>query len=340
MKTKNVGSPSSRNSGFDREVTTAKPKKRGRPKKVRTTVEIDPEIASLAKKEGSKINRNGNLKRQGRSTSFRFIHVLKAYDCAKQGFSDRAIADAIGINKHVLVRWIRKYSRLRIAIKVGRKKIQTAGTFEKYVYDQLSPKMRIVWDKLMKFHNQGAIQKVEVLLDGKGESVRQAMFIHALVHSNFNASRACSFVNITKQRLLKWQMDDEFAQLLEEIDWHKKNFMEGSLMDLVAAGDKQAIMFVNKTLNRDRGFGNKIEVEHKGAIGHTHQHNVMDFTPVLDRLPVKYKMKVLEVMQEVNKETKEAAENGGQLKLGVKDKDVIDVDFEVVEKAIEEDEDE
>ena len=61
-----------------------------------------------------------------------------------------------------------------------------------------------------------------------------------------------------------------FAKLIDELKWQQKNYYEQALVDLVAKGDAYAITFVNRTVNRDRGYGDKIEVEHSGTIQHNH----------------------------------------------------------------------
>ena len=54
--------------------------------------------------------------------------------------------------------------------------------------------------------------------------------------------------------------------MIEEIEWHKCNFFEEALVDLVAMRNPGAVMFVNRTKNADRGYSEKIQVEHSGAI--------------------------------------------------------------------------
>ena len=57
--------------------------------------------------------------------------------------------------------------------------------------------------------------------------------------------------------------------MILEIHISKKDFYEQCLVDLVQMRNLGAILFVNRTINRDRGYNDKIEVEHSGTVVHT-----------------------------------------------------------------------
>ena len=92
--------------------------------------------------------------------------------------------------------------------------------------------------------------------------------MYALAATTYSASKACVMLNISKKTFEYWCQDPEFHELWSEIEWHKKNFCEDKLMELVANGWPAAVIMVNKTLNSDRGYGNKLQVT--GSIQHTH----------------------------------------------------------------------
>jgi hypothetical protein len=117
------------------------------------------------------------------------------------------------------------------------------------------------------------------------------LFLFALVEGNWNPSAACGKVGISKQTLETWcRTDNGFADLMDEIVWHKKNWAESALMQLVDRGDSPATVFVNKTLNADRGYNVKQTVEHTGVVNHEH---VVISVEELD-LPLEIKRLVLE----------------------------------------------
>jgi hypothetical protein len=62
------------------------------------------------------------------------------------------------------------------------------------------------------------------------------------------------------------ETDPEFAELVDEIHLHKKDFFESKLVELVQSGDSSATIFANKTMNRDRGYGDKTTIEHTGTV--------------------------------------------------------------------------
>jgi hypothetical protein len=112
-------------------------------------------------------------------------------------------------------------------------------------------------------------QRIEALLGDHGRRVRQHLWVHALICRNFNPSAACRAVNVSFDVVESWKrQDDRFRKLIEEIHEHKKNFFESQLVKLAKKGDVNAILFANRTLNRDRGYGDKTQVEISGSINH------------------------------------------------------------------------
>jgi hypothetical protein len=87
----------------------------------------------------------------------------------------------------------------------------------------------------------------------------------------FNPSKALKTLGLSKARLDKWVSDDpDFAKLVDEIHWHKKNFYESKFNQAVNDGELPAVLHAAKTILSDRGFGDKRKVEISGTI----QHNV------------------------------------------------------------------
>ena len=137
---------------------------------------------------------------------------------------------------------------------------------------------------------------MERLLDNAGKRARQHLFLYALTASNFNASEACRKVNISRKTFENWvTTEPEFGQLIDEMHWHKKNFFESALVGLIRSGDSSATIFANRTLNRDRGYNEKFELEVKGQVNHAHAHIVQ-----IDdlNLPIKVRRLILEAMRD------------------------------------------
>jgi hypothetical protein len=74
-------------------------------------------------------------------------------------------------------------------------------------------------------------------------------------------------VGISRGYMEKWKEDPEFLQMLEEIQFHKKNFYERALIGLVAENHAGAILFVNKTYNADRGYSERLDLNVNAQTG-------------------------------------------------------------------------
>jgi len=174
---------------------------------------------------------------------------------------------ALEIDPKALRQRLHKDPNLQLAKQIAdeqRKTLADGMDFGGYVMERLSPESRKVWDDIQFWEDN--FTKVEAILDGKAKRIRQELFIHALVTNCFDVSTALRVTGVSRGMLDKWRNDIGFRQLLEDIHWHKKNFFETALIKLVQDGNPAAVMFVNKTINRDRGYQEKVEVQHTGTI--------------------------------------------------------------------------
>jgi len=216
-------------------------------------------------------------KRKARSWKDEFI--LTAYDLARTGLSDSKIAENLGVQFATLREWTKRYSLLALAIKKGREIVKEDSgtvTFADYVYKRLPEDLQELWDDIQECSREkNGIKRIEALFKGRGLRARQHLFIHAVTASNFNFSEACRKVGINRETFNGWkERDPDFARLVDEIHWHKGNFFENALLTRVKHGDPLAIMFANRTFNRDRGYGNKVEVNVTGSVQHVHTVDV------------------------------------------------------------------
>lgn len=132
-------------------------------------------------------------------------------------------------------------------------------SFGEYVFKNLTPEAKKIWEKLNYWaEHSNRQQYVEQIISGTSKRIRQELFIHALVSTHFDMSKALSLTGLSKNTLMDWMATDlEFRQLVEEIQWHKKNFFESALLDLVRERNPLAVIWVNKTANADRGYSEK-----------------------------------------------------------------------------------
>ena len=247
---------------------------------------------------------------------------FKAYELAKTGLNDQDIAKSLGISRPTLNAWRKKRKVLDKAIREGRKVIMEGGaaSFQDYVHQQLPEKLKSYWDALCALDKDGKLsaEDIEAVLQDAGLRGRQNLWLHALIHSNFNPSDACRKVNVSRKTVSHWLNDRHFRELFQEIQWHKKNFFEGALIGLVASGDTSATIFVNKTVNRDRGYGERIKIDHE----HQHKVEVVSMQQILDKVDLETKKKMLAAMRDVQ-------ERPALPPAGFEGGDTIDAEWEV-----------
>lgn len=203
--------------------------------------------------------------------------AIDIYRWAKSGNTNEEIAKKC----HIAIstfndRWRVNYPETEYALEQGRKdrkeEGEKGGSLVDYVYERLSPELRRVWDEIefWQEHAQGP-EKIEGILGKESVKVRQHLWMHAMLVSDFNGSDACRMVNISKRTLDKWLAEDpDFPALVDELNYHKKNFFESQMIRMGKAFSEKAVIHANKTLNRDRGYGEKISVEHSGSVQHNH----------------------------------------------------------------------
>lgn len=195
--------------------------------------------------------------------------LLDFYDAFLRDPSYTKVAAALEMKSvKTLEARLQKYPALRYAKKLADERRGNRESLSNYIFKHLSPEAQRMWEEIQFWaDSESAYTKVQAILNGKTRKLRQELFIHALVHGGFNLSEACRVVAIPKCTLEEWKTDSEFLQLLEEIQWHKKNFFEHALIDLVEQRHPGATIFVNRTQNADRGYNEKIQVEHTGNVG-------------------------------------------------------------------------
>ena len=214
-----------------------------------------------------------------------------------KGLSNYQISKRLKVTSTTLQNWIRKNPELKRTIRKGKDErkvkqkkkdkkqhiLKQLESFPEYVYKRLDPRVQAYWDVINEFDKtQSGVEKTEALLKKGGKYIRQSLFVHAWIVSNFKISFALRKTNIGRTTFEKWKRDPEFLQLIQDIDWYKGNFIEEALMDLIVMRDTSAIIHASKTFNRKRGYNEKLEIE----------ANVTTNENAFDKLPLELKKQI------------------------------------------------
>lgn len=210
-------------------------------------------------------------------TLWKTIYIFTAYELAKSGMTGVKIAKVLGVSHPTFRKWEEKKEAFRTAIREGRKAHKINGSkgvsFRDYVFKRLPEDLRQLWRNLNKLDiARSGPEKIEALLAKGGKRVRQHLFLYAWVSANFSISNALGKVNLSRGTFDLWkEKDPEFAMLIDEINWHKKNFFEDHLCKLIKGGDTSATIFANETYNRDRGYSKRHDIDVKVSGETTHR---------------------------------------------------------------------
>jgi hypothetical protein len=107
----------------------------------------------------------------------------------------------------------------------------------------------------------------------KGILVRQSLFLHALISKSFRVSQAMRITGTSYGDLKLWRSDPRFTELMDQISFEKKSFVEGKLMEQVEAGEPWAITLAIKALGGDE-YSNRTTIKHEGEVSHSHSVSI------------------------------------------------------------------
>ena len=196
--------------------------------------------------------------------------IIDTYNYAKSGMTENQLSQALGISVHTLRVWEKKKKRFKMALEKGRAEHRAKNgktlTLHDYIFGRLSYKNRKLWKKLCKIDKnkkkaKDVQEQIEILLEKRGKYARQSMFMYAWMSFNFSISMAMRKVNISRSTFELWKKDEDFHELFKEMVFHKKDFFESHLVQLVSAGNVPATIFANRTFNRDIGYNEKVDVD-------------------------------------------------------------------------------
>ena len=228
--------------------------------------------------------------------------VFDIYELHKAGQSQVSIIKSLGITSTTFSQWVAYNPTVRLAIAKANEflKLQEeAPSAHSLIRDSLDPELHEVWDELAAYkegENDG--QRAQSLLERSSKKQLQHLWVHAWYKMNFQKTKACRFLGIHPTVVREWGKEDSFKKLIIAIEDSKKDFVEDALMNLVYQGETAAVVFANKTLNRDRGYNEKTEVLHTGGTRSTVQHN---HTHLIDLdsldLPIEVQSAIMDAME-------------------------------------------
>lgn len=192
--------------------------------------------------------------------TWREDNLVRIYQLARSGLSDRRIRMSFELDEMTWQRWKREHPCIKEVIIDG----HTAGTgkdgptFFDYVHDRLPKKLLPLWDQLQACDST---EDIHAVFKKQGMFARMQLFLHAYIHHNFNISQACRTIGIAQPTFYIWLKNEpQFRELMDEMHFHKGEFFESALVRLVKKGDTAAIVFANKTFNKERGYGERVDV--------------------------------------------------------------------------------
>jgi hypothetical protein len=237
-------------------------------------------------------------KKKKRPTRWTPILLVKMYRMLRVGVSLLDMCKELNISRQAYYKWRNEHPEIMEMEAIIAKEVGDGDTLPTFMWKSLPPELRALWDKIKEWGAMGAsgIAKIEAMLQDEGKRVRQQLFLYALCVERFCPSRAMKRVNLAKGELDRWLAEDwEFAEMCEEISWHKKNWIEHALTKLISEGNSAAIIFANKSLNADRGYNprTQVEVNHSGAV----LHGVLDLEELSQYLSPTAKIELLDAIR-------------------------------------------
>lgn len=224
-------------------------------------------------------------------------YYIDIFLMAKQGKTETDIRRILGASATTWKQWKRTRSALDEAIARGREgdralqeTTQDRPTITDYVYGHLPHQLRGLWDRIEALSELSPTERDTTYaeLSSQPEAYRQILYVHALVQSRFDATAAMKRCGLSLRDYRRWCREcPDFEELVQEIQYHKGQFFENALLDQVQIGETQAILFANKSFNRDRGYGDKLDVTHDhgatAATTTTVDLSKLDLTPQIKR---------------------------------------------------------
>ena len=110
-----------------------------------------------------------------------------------------------------------------------------------------------------------------IVMSGFSESEKKQYFGIVLAAKEGHIGETCKSLGITRYRYRKWMEEDpEFAEHCQDAMEGLLDLAQSKLVENIKDNVSKDIQFLLKTQGRHRGYGDKVEHEHTGMIGHAH----------------------------------------------------------------------
>lgn len=229
---------------------------------------------------------------------FKAEYVFRIYDLQKRKLTDKQVADTLGVPIEAYRYWAKSNPAVRMAIKYARTCRDLSQIneeeMETYIVGRLSPHLREYWNEIRNARKQRNYTELKSFQLSAHQN--QLLFLHTWYKADFNVTRTLQYLGIPRDTYSNWRSIPRFKKMMEEMMEIKKDFYEDALVKSVRRGETQAIIFANKSLNRDRGYSDKKEVEVSGNVKHEHEHKMLIDLDALD-LPLEVQVAIAEAME-------------------------------------------
>lgn len=248
------------------------------------------------------------MAREPKRKKWRDEFLFTAYRITRDGGRGKDIAAALGVHPQMIVDWKKQHPLLAMAITTAKSDLKEfKQTLSKTpepiplhdcIYNRLPPDLQRYWDRITEWEDEkDGARRIDLMLENAGDNVRKALFIHAFQYFNFQLLPAMRKVGISRVTFNRWKKHDiHFQDMISTMDDMKGDFYEDALNLMVQMGNVHAIIFANKTYNKNRGYSEKVDVSVQGEI--THRHNIVLDDEALRIIPIEYRRKLLEHLEE------------------------------------------
>lgn len=204
---------------------------------------------------------------------------VKAYQFAVCGMNDKQIGRALGLMEKTFYKYVKEKPALREALNEARSKGAGTRQFMRLVSNRVPDDLRDLWEELSD-DDDAKRQKAYLTIKQGDKRRAQHLFVHAYIAANFNESKAVDMTGLNIHTVVQWkQKDKHFKALLAFIKESRKEFGQNALMEKISEGDTAAIIFFNRTFNKDLGYDTRIQLDVKGEVEHKNTISVKDLPP-------------------------------------------------------------
>jgi len=219
--------------------------------------------------------------------------IWKGYALAQKGEDNASICKHFKISTRTMVDWKKAHKAFANALTAGKKKPRNGNTshidqLREFVHGRLPDDLKPVWSEMMDSDEHGSVlpEKRLAALIGTtkdAKKARQTLWFYAWFECNFNQSEACRRIGIQYSIVQHvWKKEAAFIALFNAMNKIKGDYFEGALVKGVRDGNPYLIAFANKTFNKDRGYGESVDVNVSGNIEHTHVVKIEELDLPLD----------------------------------------------------------